>query len=250
VNIDILIGVTTVLGVLPKLRLLRSQLAELKGFDLARFDRLEPYARALGHTHTLLLRSSPTPEIAQLADQAVELRELLLTDATALAKRGLVDGNALEGLKGAVGYRNLAFDLGALSNLIRQAWGNVQGKSAVQESELNLARTLADRLLTAVGLRQFEAPVQSEAALTRAQAFTLFVKAYDQVRRAVSYLRWDEGDANEFAPSLYERRNTKSKSSDVPEPVPPPGPVAAPANGTLATRAAVGLPGDDPFEAS
>jgi hypothetical protein len=247
VNIDILIGVTTVLGSLPKLRQLRPQLAAIPGFDIPRFDRLEPIARALGHTHTLLLRSSARPPIAELVEQAVKLREVLLMDATALATRGLLDSAALRGLKGAVGYRNLAFDLGALSNLLLQVWSQVRGKCAVQESELSLARTLADRLLTAVGRRQFESPAQSAATLTRARAFTVFVKSYDQIRRAVTYLRWDEDDANEFAPSLYERRN-KKKANEAAAPAPASNPVAAQADEAPATPVAAGLPGDEPFE--
>jgi hypothetical protein len=250
VNVDILISVTTVLGAIPKLRQLRPQLAELKDFDLERFDRLESYARALGHTHSLLLRGAPSPEIAKLAEDAAELRETLLTDAAALARRDLLDKESLSGLKGAVGYRNLAFDLAALSNLLRQAWTKIEGKSAIQASELNRARALGDQLLTAVGLRQHEAPEQSDAGLNRQRAFTVFVRAYNQIRRAVTYLRWEHGDANEFAPSLYERRNLKRKSSDVPAPSAElPSPALPASNGGPPASAAAGLPGDDPFEA-
>ncbi|HEX4334524.1 MAG TPA: hypothetical protein VH062_01350 [Polyangiaceae bacterium] len=73
----------------------------------------------------------------------------------------------------------------------------------------------------------------------RTRAFTLFVNAYDQVRRAVSYLRWDDDDAGTVAPSLYVRRGNGKKKPDllalppfpapVPiEPVPSPSPSLAP----------------------
>lgn len=251
INIDILIAVTTVLGILPKLRQLRPLLAKLPGFDIERFDRLERIARALGHAHAMHLGTGPSPEIAETAAEAVELRETLLADATAAARRGFIDPDALKNLKGPIGYRNLAFDLAALANLLLEAWPLVEGKSAVQMSELHRARTLADRLLTAVGLRQFDAPGQTDTALTRNRAFALFIKNYDQVRRAVSYLRWNEGDADEFAPSLYERRHVKSKANEAVPAAPPPAAPAAPA-APVARSASVnmpGLPGDDPFEA-
>ena len=48
---------------------------------------------------------------------------------------------------------------------------------------------------------------------TRDRAFTLFVQAYDQVRRAVQYLRWQHHDANQYAPSLYRcRRKRKARN--------------------------------------
>jgi hypothetical protein len=37
----------------------------------------------------------------------------------------------------------------------------------------------------------------------RARAFRLLVNEYDQLRRAVTFVRWDHGDANAFAPSLH-----------------------------------------------
>src|SRR5512132_3793744 len=46
----------------------------------------------------------------------------------------------------------------------------------------------------------------AEAAFRKARAFTLFVTADDQGRRAVTYLRWNEGDADSLAPSLYKGR--------------------------------------------
>jgi hypothetical protein len=39
------------------------------------------------------------------------------------------------------------------------------------------------------------------------RTFTLLATRYDQVRRAMSFLRWNEGDFEELAPSLYIGRN-------------------------------------------
>jgi hypothetical protein len=42
------------------------------------------------------------------------------------------------------------------------------------------------------------------------------VHAYDQTRRAVIYLRWNEGDADTIAPSLYKGRGGRAASSNDP----------------------------------
>jgi hypothetical protein len=112
VNVDVLGAVTTVLGALPELRALRAQFAELRGFDLASFDKLRDYALALGHAHAMYPAA----------------------------------GGA------------------------------------------------------AVALRQ--------------RAFTLFATTYDEVRRAVSYLRWHDGDGDDIAPSLFACRGGPGTATD------------------------------------
>jgi len=51
----------------------------------------------------------------------------------------------------------------------------------------------------------------TEAADVRRRADTLFVRAYDEVRRIVAYLRWHEGDADSIAPSLYAKRKASRR---------------------------------------
>ena len=35
--------------------------------------------------------------------------------------------------------------------------------------------------------------------------FTLFARRYDQLRRAATYLRWEEGDADSVVPSIFAK---------------------------------------------
>ncbi len=257
INIDILIAVTTVLGVVGELRGFRAELvAKLPAFDVERFDRLEVYARAAGHAHALHLQVTSNPDVAPLVDAASALREQLLSDATALARRGLIAGQALESLKGPVGYRNLAFDLSALSSMLRGSWSKLEGKTAIQQGELEQARFFADQLLTAVGLREQGPTTVSASALTRQRAFTLLVKAYNQTRRGIAYLRWDEGDLDRIAPSLYERRASRRRPSEPEQdeaselPMVPRAVTVPPAavNGAGKLAGSSGLPGESPFE--
>ena len=48
----------------------------------------------------------------------------------------------------------------------------------------------------------------------RQRAFTLLVRSYDEIRRAVVFVRWAEADADAFAPSLYTK-SRKLRASGV-----------------------------------
>ncbi len=100
------------------------------------------------------------------------------------------------------------------------------------------------------------------AALLRQKAFTLAVKTYGALRRGVLYLRYDEGDADRIAPSLYAGRGGRGRreGEDAAEPSPavsPTGPGAAPSAPAPAPFPAPfappgndippGMPGASPF---
>jgi len=225
-------------------------------FDIARLDRLELYARAAGHAHALHLQLSALPDFAPLIAAAEALREVLVSDASALARRGLIDAQVLGSLKGPVGHRNVAFDLSALSSALRASWSRIEGKAAVVLEELEQARSYADQLLTMVALREQVSAAPSTSALTRQRAFTLLVRSYNEARRALMYLRWDQNDLESIAPSLYGQQRTPRRRSSEPAPAPMPPPVpaataaspAAASNGSRAVGFSTGLPGESPFE--
>lgn len=113
VNLDVPSAVTTTLGKLPAILSLRSEVAKhLPTFELSSLDLLETYTLALGQAHALFLGASAAPaQLATLNERALLLRDVLSTDAQALAKHGLINGSRLKALKANVGYKNLAFDL-------------------------------------------------------------------------------------------------------------------------------------------
>jgi hypothetical protein len=251
INVDIMLAVTTVLGALPEIRQFRSDLvSKLPAFDIARFDKLELYARAAGHAHALHLQLSALPDVTPLVEAAEALRELLVSDASALGRRGLIDAQVLSSLKGPVGHRNLAFDLSALSSVLRASWSRIEGKSAIALEELDRARLLADQLLTVVGLREQGPASPSASAIHRQRAFTLLVQSYNEARRALGYLRWDEDDLEAIAPSLYGQQRPSRRRSSEPAPTvaPQTASAAAPSNGARAAASSTGLPGESPFD--
>jgi hypothetical protein len=259
ITIDIPSAVATVMGLLPEIRALRPRVVkEAPAVDIARFDKMEAYTFALAHAHSLYKAASEPPApLEQLTDGAAELRETLLADATAFARRGLLDGARLSELKGVRGHKNLAFDLSTLAALIREVWPKIAGKTMLQASELDQAETLADRIVTAVGQREQGPAVVATAAADRQRAFTLFLHTYDQVRRAVHFLRWDQGDADSIVPSLYAvGRSPRRKAEETDMPTQPlemtkpavPAAVRKPAAGSgTGARPAVGMPDSDPF---
>jgi hypothetical protein len=127
INIDVPTAVATALGVLPQIRQLRSRMANLPAFDVARFDKIEDYAFALAHAHTLYLAASaPAEPLEQLVSDGTTLRQVLLADGSALAARGFINGQRLKELRGSTGYLDLAFDLSALAAIMREAWSSIE----------------------------------------------------------------------------------------------------------------------------
>ncbi|WP_437535162.1 hypothetical protein WME79_13030 [Sorangium sp. So ce726] len=202
--------------------------------DVGLVDRLEIYALAAWYAHLAWLSSGGAQNgLKQLVEEAVPLRANLLGDAEALARRGLVDAETVADIRTGNGHMDTANDLVALSALFSASWPEIAGKTAATEEEVRRAGELGPELLAALGVREHgAAPGPSEAADRRARAFTLFVDAYDQTRRAVTYLRWKEDDIEAIAPSLYKGRGGRGASSSdtdaAPQVAPPAQPDAAP----------------------
>jgi hypothetical protein len=156
-----------------------------------------------------------------MAEELATLRDMLFADATALAKRGVFDEARIGKLRSGPGYKSLAFDVVGLVQVFRERWADIASRTATQTSELEHAGQLAQQLVTAVGLKEQQPVTATSASLLRQQAFTLLVRAYDEVRRAVSFLRWHEEDLESIAPSLWAGRGGRT-APEVPAPAPTP----------------------------
>lgn len=207
INLDIAATVSTVLSVTPRLTGLIARIAEeLPEFALSLVSKLEQYAMALSHAHTRFsLTSQRSDALRPVLEEGRTLRATLLADAGALVQRGHLREARLKEIKGTRGHLNLAFDLQLLAALFRETFAHIAGKSGVQLEELLRAEQIAAGIVRGLGLREKGAAPLRAAADMRVRAFTLLTRAYDQVRRAVSYLRWREGDVQKIVPSLYGR---------------------------------------------
>jgi hypothetical protein len=175
--------------------------------ELAELDAIPTYADALSFAHTAVLAASqPLPPLHNLFARATELRDLLMSDATALANRGIIDAKVIADLKGGTGYLAVAYDLGAIVHLLRERWSDVSKRSAISELDVKEAENLYEQVTRAFAERERQSDAVTAATADRARAYTLFVNAYDQLRRAAMFVRWQQGDADKFVPSLYAGR--------------------------------------------
>ena len=249
VKVDIPTAAITVRGALPALQRLRSDVAAaFREVDLVQYDRIELYTRALTQANgEYLATSGGVTEVPALTEQLKDIRTTLLTDMRTAVRRKLIDRSHLDGLQGAKGAKNTATDVITLCALVRKQWAVLDGRTAIALGEIDQAEQLAEELQSALARAENANSGVAAAAELRQRVYTLFFNAYDHARRAVIYLRWDEADADDIAPSLWAGRKQKSNNgeeapapapgtqpapaTDITAPIPAPAPTAASGNG-------------------
>ena len=232
-----------VLGAAPRILAHRAEIAKhVPTIDISRLERLEDEACALQEAHVRCLSATKTPdELRALAEEGDKLRSTLRSDAAALINRGLIDPARLSTCNGQPGYKVIATELGVLATVLLSSWTQIAGKCCVSEQELHRAKAIADALLAYVGIREQSPEEKAAALVVRDRAFSLLAEDYELARRAITFLRWEEGDADQLAPSLYgtKHRSRKEQGDDDEEEAPanagsatpPANPPATPANG-------------------
>lgn len=145
--------------------------------------------------------------------EPAKLRSQLYADVVVLAKRGYVEEAQIRAVRRNKGIKNVASDILLLSSLIRHKWSQISTRCAITEIDLNRAEILGDQLIQFLGARDRVPLLITDAAIERQQVFTIFARAYDQVRKAVYYLRWEQGDAEKLAPSFHRGRKPIRKKT-------------------------------------
>jgi hypothetical protein len=247
INVDVPSAVAMVLGAHVRLVPMRAEIVrQLPEFPIAMLDKLEDYALGAWYAHLLEVRAPTNPrELAERIEEARGVKARMLASAESLALHGYVDMQRVREIRAGSGNIDLANDCGALNALFAQAWPEIADKTPITAEEVARAGELGPILLVGLGARRIEDAQRSPAGPSdRARAFTLMVRAYDQCRRAVTYLRWNEGDANDIAPGLSGPRTRRRKDNapivepddgDPPSPTPGERPAPAP-NGTPVRR--------------
>ncbi len=223
VNIDVPQAVAIAIGAVPHLHALRAEILEqLPHFPIRFVDEIGTYAMAAWFAHLLALPASSEGQLATLLEEAAPLRGDLLVAAEALAHKGYFDSRVVAAIREGRGNLDTANDLVALSALFAREWDKVSQKTTVEWSEVQRSSELGPQILVALGERDqpgIKAPNPTDPAQRRQRACTLFVRAYDECQRAVSYLRWHEDDVDSIAPSLWTGRGRRpSTSQDAPSP--------------------------------
>jgi hypothetical protein len=213
-DVDVSAAVTAVLAIAPKIRDFHAAIVEeLPKHPVDHLDNLETYALAAWYAQIAHTYANASPDAAKsLLDEATKLREGLLIAAEALAHRGLLNADDIAKIRKGGGNADVANDLVALSSLFSKDWSKVSSKTAVERHEIDRAAELGPAVLVALTSRK-QGGKQTDTADQRARAFTLLARAYDSCRRALSYLRWQEGDVDSIAPSLYKKRPGRKPGS-------------------------------------
>lgn len=262
-NVDLTVAPAAVLAAEPGLAPYRPRAAALPEFEMKWWDRLEDYTLALAHAQSLCAwESKPNDGLVQQLTMLTNYREIFQADVEALAKRNLLSSDQLKKLRGAQGYRNVAWNVLDLTAFLRAHWSTIAGKCGLTPAEIDAAAVLAERVVEAIAMRERAVAAQPAAVLLRDKAFALWVRAHHEVRRALTFLLDDSEKVEELMPSLYAGRGTRppkeeekpaEDAADAPvQPVVTPNTPAGPTNGTPAAPVAPvpggtsGMPGGNP----
>lgn len=200
--------VQTVLGTIPALRPLRGELQTLGPFDLRVFDKLHDYALALGHTHAQHRCANGTPDTS-LVKQLIATRERFHAEARVLVLRGILDGARVNVLRSGNSHQGIAYDVIGLCQLFLAAWDQFGGRSLLDREEIERARLAANQLVQLLAARQQRPNANTAITELRQKAYTLLIRSYNEVRAAIAFIRYKEGDVDDIIPSLYARRRKR-----------------------------------------
>jgi hypothetical protein len=209
VTADIPTAVSLALGALPGLEGLLPEMSDLlKKPPKAQIERLRERGLGLLYTHLQFVpRTSKKHE--QDLEEARQLREKLLLAADAHVGYGHLDAEAVAKIREGAGLLDRAQDLIALSALFRAAWSEIADQTPVKVEQLERASALGTFLVAELGGKALGATGAGRSRKDwqdlRARAFRLFMTDYEEIQRAVEYVRYHDGDADVFAPSLHPR---------------------------------------------
>ena len=198
-----------------------------------------------------LVTREPSQNVEPIYLELLESRDDMGVIVTGLIRFDVLDSKVLDRLNNQVGHFNVAQDVTAYVSIFENNWSTVKNKVPVTEPYLGRVKDLAARLAQAAAKRDLSPAEVEKAALERLQFFSLMFRAYDGLRKAVSHVRWDHGDAESWAPSLYSGRGAgRPKKAAAEQVAPATAPAAsAPPAAAAAPKPSVGggFADDDPL---
>jgi hypothetical protein len=211
-NLDVGYAVRVARAVPPRVAHLRDVLVQLYGFDVAHLDGMASLASALEYAQIVLdMRAKRVRDLPELAAEGYQLRSLLFTYCDLLALKGLVPAEQIAALREGTGYDDLVRDLNNLVYLFQEKPELLPAGAPVTAAEVARANTLARAMSDAMGNDAEVAISQGELGDARRKLAHLLIVSHKEVRRAVAYLRFHEGDAQTLVPSLYQRGPGRAK---------------------------------------
>ena len=220
-NFDPNLGVSRALGVAPAVTAMRDRIRQdCTLVDQVAIDELEDRAYAAATANgDYEAALNPPQGFNAVVNEVFEARAVLLAIVRSLIACNLMKEEQIAKINGGHGHREAAGDILTIVGGLTRDWQRLDGKMPVSRDQLQRLAGLAEKLLQLLGIRDQIPERAAAAADVRIRAFTLLDEAYDAVRRAVTYLRWDEDDADAIAPPLRSRpvnRKPAEKDDTVP----------------------------------
>lgn len=205
---------TIAMGLLNRLRAIEPYRETIAILPLVRQDwlaNLEVIALALIHVDSLSkVTVKLSPAVKAIFKEAARLRDRLRGPVTVLQKNGLLPHVALVKQEGKRGYVRTAQDLIVFGNLLRDNWHAIDGRTTITMAEVDRCAVLAQMVLRNAASRNDRAVMPADLKLLKKQAYTLFLLAYDELRRCLEFI--SRGAANRVAPTLYQGRGRKPRA--------------------------------------
>lgn len=227
---------------------------ELHELPLAKdlLQQVERHALAAAYAQTRYLHwLEPPAEVLEMIEELREHRETLYGDVQGLVRRKVVPAGYLDGINKEPGYLPVTVDVMRLTDILREVWPSIEGKTPLTLAELDRIAALGVAAEKAVEMRDDKEQSRQEANVERQRAFTLMVKSYSQLRRGLTFVLWDTELLDAVAPSMQvgTRRGKPSKDEDASAPPPAAGAaaVAKPGAAGASNGAVSGQPSDSPF---
>lgn len=197
----------------------RDAIAQLP-VDMQLIDNFATYARAFGHSDTLISASfevvlpdfaqegevmalTPQQRLQRLVELTRAARARLKLEVEALIDLGAIPEGALRNLKGRSGHYNAGFDVLALLELLRNAaarGANVR----IAERDIGRATVLAQKLMEATSRQSSKRGGEARASALeqRARALTLLWLAFWEGRNALAQIFGQRLDVSVVLPTL------------------------------------------------
>lgn len=239
INRDVGTVVSRVLAYEPRIVSLRSQVVDvLPKHPLTPFDHLRDLALATWYCWSEARLGGPREaRLKPLLDAAMPMRRKLANAARSAVDFGLLPEAEVVEIERHQGNRtqDLAHDLLAYPTLFFKHWDRLEGRTPVTRSILEEAQSNGLQLMAMVATDSDDPNARPHTDTTTPGdllpvAWTALLDAWDTCRRAITYLRWNHGDLDQWCPPLRSQEvkgTAASQDDEKPDPSPSPSPTPA-----------------------
>lgn len=233
-GLDATAAIAIAMGSLPRIEKHRDAVAAELGEPRASIlDGLREVVLGTAQADFEVMERDPESDLSEASDELGDAHGLLLADADALSRRGLIDPAIVEQCRPVAGYVTLVGSTVRLAKVLRDHWPTISGRTPTTLEDIERAERLAQAFMSRLSQRE-QGTSRMPALELRARAMTHLIRTYGEVRRMIAFVRHWDGDAESIAPSLWSGRRGKGRGDGggpvVTDPLPVPV-ITGPNNG-------------------